>query len=512
MIRHIRFFVLLLLAMSCLVYSQNYNTSWLSSIYVGSKAFDVKVEGRFAYVVGWDYLSYGSFTIIDVQFPTAPNLVSTLWINEAFGVDVSSGYAYLAESTSGLSIYDISNPALPQFVSQLYLPGNAKDVKVVDDIAYVADEYAGLRIINVSNPQNPIEIGYFDSPGRSFDVEIKDSLAFLADLEGGLICLNISNPANPSMVSTFPASETIVDVELVGSLAYFTDGYTGIKVVNITDPTNISLVDVLPIPYWCLGIRVVGDYAYVAAWEFGGLRIMDISNPEELQEVGYYNTFGKSRDVDVVGGIAYVADWDGGGLTIINNNLINPVPVELISFAGEYYDGVVNLSWATATELNNSGFEVERKSEPDDWEKVTFIQGNGTTTETKYYSYSDIMNEYSSTKLIYRLKQIDFDGSTQYSSEIEIDIAIPNKFNLEQNFPNPFNPSTTIKFALPQKSNVTITVYNSIGEEVQVLLNNFMDAGYHQVNFNTSGLASGIYFYTLKAGNFIQTKKMILLK
>jgi photosystem II stability/assembly factor-like uncharacterized protein len=192
----------------------------------------------------------------------------------------------------------------------------------------------------------------------------------------------------------------------------------------------------------------------------------------------------------------------GGGIT----------PVELIAFNGEYYDGEVNLSWATATELNNSGFEVERKTKFGDWEKVAFIQGNGTTTETKYYSYADIVIDYSSAKLSYRLKQIDFDGSAQYSREIEIDIALPNKFNLEQNYPNPFNPSTMIRFALPQKSAVTIIVYNSVGEEVHVLLNEIIDAGYHQVRFNTGVLSSGIYFYTLKADNFVQTRKMILLK
>lgn len=201
-------------------------------------------------------------------------------------------------------------------------------------------------------------------------------------------------------------------------------------------------------------------------------------------------------------GIVLFTENGGGGIT----------PVELISFKVEYFNGAVNLSWATATELNNSGFNVERKTEAGEWNKITFIQGNGTTTETKYYSYSDILNDNFSTKLLYRLKQVDFDGSVHYSNEIAIDISIPTTFTLKQNYPNPFNPITIINYQLSSKSSVTLKVFDILGNEVETLVQEEKDAGYYQVSFDASSLSSGIYFYMLKADNFVQTRKMILLK
>ena len=498
------------------LFPQSYNTSWIGSIYTPTKAFDVKLEGRFAYVVGWedDFYGnyYGSFSIIDIQFPSSPNLISSIYINDAYGIDVSGNIAYIAESNAGLTIYDISNPSSPILVGQRILPSSAKDVKVIGNLAYVAAEYAGLRIIDISNPSNPVEIGFFDSPGRSFDVEVRDTFAYLADYTGGFFCIDISNPANPIVVNEYPASDAVIDIELKDSLAYYTDGYSGIKVLDISDPNNLELIDSLYIPYWCLGIKVSGDYAYVAAWDNGGLRIVDVSDPANMQEVGFYNTWGKSRDVDVIGPLAYIADWDGGGLQIINNNILNPLPVELVSFSANYNDGCVDLSWITATELNNSGFEVERQTETGDWNVTTFIQGNGTTTETHYYFFSDNIKGLNSSKLFYRLKQIDFDGTSVYSKVIEMDVNLPAKFQLEQNYPNPFNPVTVIKYQLPFNSSVTLKIFDILGKEVETLVNEEKNAGYYQISFDASSLSSGIYFYTLQTENYFTTKKMILLK
>lgn len=497
-------------------FPQSYNTTWVGAFNTPTKAFDVKVEGRFAYVVGWeqDYWGdyYGSFSIIDVQFPSAPNLISTIYINDAYGIDVIDNYAFLAESNAGLTIYNISIPANPTLIGQKMLPSSAKDVKVIGNLAYVADEYAGMRIIDISNPSNPVEIGFFDSPGRSFDVEVRDTIAYLADTNGGFLCIDISNPSNPILISEYPAEDVVVDIELKDNLAYYTDGYSGIKVLNISDPNNLELVGSLYMPYWCLGIKISGDYAYVAAWEFGGLRIIDISDPSNMQEVGFYNTWGKSRDVDVVGPLAYIADWDGGGLQIINNNILNPLPVELVSFDADYIDGNINLSWITATELNNFGFDVERRTEDGEWIKITFIQGSGTTTEIKHYFFSEEVKELNSGRLFYRLKQIDLDGTSEYSKEIEVEINLPTRFQLEQNHPNPFNLVTLIKYQLPFKSSVTLTIFDILGKEVETLVNEEKDAGYYQISFDASSLSSGIYFYTLQAENYFVTKKMILLK
>ncbi len=188
-----------------------------------------------------------------------------------------------------------------------------------------------------------------------------------------------------------------------------------------------------------------------------------------------------------------------------------PLPVELVSFAGLLNNGFAELQWKTATESNNRGFEIERKSSSG-WEKVGFVQGHGTTTNENHYAFRDDVRKVQSALISYRLKQIDFNGTYEYSSEIQINKTVPSDFSLLQNFPNPFNPSTQINFSIPQTSLVVLKVYDVTGREVATLLNQNKPAGSYTLNFNAAKFASGIYYYTITAGSFSSTKKMILMK
>jgi hypothetical protein len=189
----------------------------------------------------------------------------------------------------------------------------------------------------------------------------------------------------------------------------------------------------------------------------------------------------------------------------------NEVPVELISFDAELLDGIVNLRWSTVTETNNLGFDIEMNQGDDQWEKIGFMEGMGTTTEKSSYTFAHILSDNKSPKLSYRLKQVDFDGSFEYSNVVEVDVA-PRNFELAQNYPNPFNPVTKIKFALPKNSFVNLVVYNAIGQKVSELINREMVFGYHEVEFSAAGLSSGIYYYRLESGDFVSVKKMMILK
>jgi hypothetical protein len=189
----------------------------------------------------------------------------------------------------------------------------------------------------------------------------------------------------------------------------------------------------------------------------------------------------------------------------------NIVPVELVSFSYSVEGNNVNLLWQTATELNNRGFEIQRSSDETNWSTIGFREGKGTTSEPQQYSYLDNLSGVESSRLYYRLKQIDFDGSFEYSNTIEVEIT-PSVFSLSQNYPNPFNPSTKIKYSIPQSSNVVIKVFNVVGDEVSTLVNGQKQAGTYELTFNAENLPSGVYFYQLKAGDFIQTKRMILIK
>ncbi len=186
------------------------------------------------------------------------------------------------------------------------------------------------------------------------------------------------------------------------------------------------------------------------------------------------------------------------------------LPVELLSFTVRAIDNSVHLNWQTATEVNNYGFEIERKIDESDWDNIGFALGHGNSTSVKSYSFADNSLK-SGTKFRYRLKQIDLNGKYEFSSEIEIKIVL-STFTLYQNYPNPFNPSTKIRYQLPNESKIVIKIYNILGSEVTELLNEQKEAGIYEVEFNASNLTSGTYIYKISADNFVQTRKMILLK
>jgi hypothetical protein len=188
----------------------------------------------------------------------------------------------------------------------------------------------------------------------------------------------------------------------------------------------------------------------------------------------------------------------------------NSLPVELVAFTARNTAEGVQLTWRTASEQNNAGFEVQRRSEKaSEWQVLGFVRGAGTTAEAQSYTFLD---KSASGKVQYRLKQIDFDGQFEYSNVIEVDAGLPKVFALEQNYPNPFNPSTVMSYQLPVASNVSLKVYDVLGREVATLVNGRQEAGRYSVSFNAASFASGVYFYRLQAGNFVQTKKMMLVK
>jgi hypothetical protein len=208
---------------------------------------------------------------------------------------------------------------------------------------------------------------------------------------------------------------------------------------------------------------------------------------------------GTNTPSGLIDGITTATSWEA--LTI---------PVEFTSFSATGFENSVRLSWSTATETNNNGFNVERKSVSGNWENIAFVKGNGTTTSKSNYSYTD--QNLNGVKFSYRLKQVDFDGSFSYSKVVEIDLNKVFTYTLNQNYPNPFNPTTTINFSLAKAGNVKLTVYNLLGQEVKSLFNGVMEAGNHTVPFDASNLNSGVYLYKIESGSFVQVRKMTLMK
>lgn len=191
-------------------------------------------------------------------------------------------------------------------------------------------------------------------------------------------------------------------------------------------------------------------------------------------------------------------------------NIDYTIPVELISFNVNVSKNNVELLWRTATETNNQGFSIERKFNEGSFEEAGYVAGFGTTTEPKSYSFID--SKLEAGNYTYRLKQIDFDGSFEYSDEIIVEVELPLEFALEQNYPNPFNPNTTIRYSIPEDGFVKLTVYNLLGQEVATVVNRFQKADRYEVIFDANELSSGIYIYKIESANYSSSRKFMLLK
>jgi hypothetical protein len=274
-----------------------------------------------------------------------------------------------------------------------------------------------------------------------------------------------------------------------------------------------------------IGLQV----AYNAAYVTNGLAVKISADPDWVTNTLSGGTIYNGNSVDVVLTLRS-EDFPLGSysmdLIVNSNDPLNPtvtvpitmelvIPVELSSLSAAADRNNVVLNWTTATETNNSGFVVERKlSTAGEWTQAGFVSGKGTTTDVSSYSFTDKSLNVGSYS--YRLKQIDLDGTFEYSSVIEVDVTAPQEYTLYQNYPNPFNPATTIEYSLPVKSNVTISIYTALGELVKTLVNDAVEAGYQKATFDASNLPSGTYIYQIRAVSegktFVDSKKMMLIK
>jgi hypothetical protein len=288
------------------------------------------------------------------------------------------------------------------------------------------------------------------------------------------------------VIPDFP-NNTLVDYYFRFYLDWFADP-SGVVTVGITYDGGTTVNNLY---------TVSDPTGSVGPLEVSGSFMTPATGSENLQIEATYN------------GYSFNINW----IAFDDMCLTYVVPVELTSFTAKAYANEVELNWTTATETNNQGFDIERtliNSGTPTWEKIGYVAGFGTTTEPKAYSFVDTKLE--TGKYSYRLKQINLDGTFEYSNAVNVEVEVPIEYALEQNYPNPFNPSTTIKYSIPEDGFVKLAVYNMLGEEVANLVNAQQKAGRYEINFNASNLASGVYVYRIEAANFTASKKLMLMK
>jgi hypothetical protein len=307
-----------------------------------------------------------------------------------------------------------------------------------------------------------------------------------------------------------PATNTIAglvnDIELIISNIHFNDPNIVVIValiVNSVENANITSLT-----------SQLNNALSSALTESNTLRVVDMEGaliyPNDIVDDDPISDSVHPR----VSGYRKMADVWFDELRYVIDNIL---PVELISFTGSGTSSGVKLNWKTATEVNNFGFDIERKliansgvKISSDWKTIGFVEGNGNSNSPKTYSFFDYSASGISS-LHYRLKQIDNDGHYEYSQTIEVELT-PNQFELKQNYPNPFNPTTTIEYYIAESEFVNLSIFNSLGEEVKTLVNMVQAQGKYKIEFDGGNLTSGIYYYKISAGSNFDIKKLVLLK
>lgn len=369
-----------------------------------------------------------------------------------------------------------------------------------------------------------------------------DTLKFIIGTPMFILNDTTNNPTNLWNLAASPSSAQwgTTTVSYVSSPNSYTDSPSGNYVANVTSSMtlkdNIDLTGIQKpiLTFWT-------KYEIESDWDFGQVKITTNNGTSWTPLQGKYTQPGtgsfqpngepvydgaktswskeeinlsaySGKQVKIM--FQFKSDGsifkDGWYLDDVSLIMYGVVPVEMISFTGNAKSKGIELVWSTATETNNRGFEIEKKSSTSDWTTIGFIPGKGTSLEVSEYSFSDIHPQKG--KNIYRLVQCDFDGTINTIAPIEVDYSGVVSYVLSQNYPNPFNPATSISYELPEKSRVSLKIFDILGNEVAELVNSEQESGVYKIDFNAKNLASGTYIYRITAGSFMQTKKMTILK
>lgn len=376
--------------------------------------------------------------------------------DESYGVDVKGNYLYIATHVDDFRIYDISDINSPLLIYHVQSGVNSYSVTVHNNYAYLSRN-ANLRIFNVANPDSIFLCKELNTT-FAYSSFVNDEYIFVGYYDGIDIYSN-TNPASPQFLGNINVGY-IRDIAVKDTIACLANLYANLDIVGFSNPHNPTLLSEFPSVGSNEAVFIRDSLLFVGEDQGGEVKILNISDPTNPVEISNILTSGNARDLCVKGNYIYLAD-KFAGLRVIDISDINN-PYELTSYVTQGYANSVAVQ--------------------DSLIFVAFASGGTVILKS---SLLTAVNETS---------RKDF------------------SFRLQQNYPNPFNPTTTISWQLPVGGLQTLKVYDMLGREVATLVNGYKLAGKHEIKFNASDLPSGIYLYRLKAGNYFQTKKMILMK
>ena len=517
--------ILFILCFSAIIAAQSSNVTLLSHLDQYSSAGYNDCWG-YTDSQGREYALIGTgngTSIVEITTPTQPVErafipgPSSIWRD----IKTYGTYMYMvSEGGSGLQIVDLSNlPNSATLVTNNTTYFNtAHNLFIADGYAYVvgANPGSGIHILNLVNPTSPVQTAYYSASGYVHDVYVwNDTVVVCAGNSQNYHLVDVTDKANP-----FKISESLVLPGIYAHSGWMTEDkryFVACEEFNVRDLTVWDLQNrtswTLVVPSFATtsnspihNVFIKGHYAHISYYKDGYV-VLDITDPTNPTIAGYYDTYpGNSGTYEGAWGCypffpsgAVIISDINTGLYVFDFLGDGVLPVEFTSFTAQATKKGIILNWTTSSQINNYGFAIERRNEnKNSWEIIGLVQGNGTTTQTTNFSYND-NSVTQSGSYYYRLKQIDSDGTFNFSNEVKVDFIQPNDFILNQNFPNPFNPSTTIEFILGEDSYVKLEVYNALGEKVADLLNENKEQGSYKIKFDASKLPSGIYIAKLES-------------
>jgi hypothetical protein len=480
--------------------------------YVDFYPSDVVVAGDYAYVVNISS-SNQELAVIDVSDPTIPTRVGGLSSAGGYEIAVGGGKAYVAAWYDGLEVVDVSVPSAPVEIGDYPTLGYFNDIVAISGYLAMARDYQ-LSMVEIDNPWHQYHVGLTSGQDRVYDVEIQGGYAYLASCDGwdgpwqGMHVVDILDPAKPTYVSSL-GGYCIYGLSVEGDYVYFVSGEV-FNVVDISDSREPAIVGSLPVTYRAFRVETKGGVAYVVSGD-DGLLVIDVSNPTEPQEIGVYNPGPAVSDVAVKGDFAYLAvssySSDIGFRVIDISVPSDPVGVGSYDTGGGTQTIALTGNYVYVGGMSNSCLWIYDISDPAVPQEAGYYETGGTNGRAAF-SPPFVFAQSSLHGGLFIL-QTDLFSDT--SSEK------PPAMSLGQNYPNPFVPSTKISFTMPRAARAVLKVYDIKGRLVRTLIDEETEKGESTVIWDgndDSGrpVASGVYFYQLKADGQSQAKKMILLK
>ena len=476
-------------------------------VYIGNVLNGITQQGNYVFAAGG---ANGLF-VIDVSNPNSPFIAGSYDTDgQGFEADADGGYLYFADNLS-LLVFRIDQPQSPVIAAELDNTGHFRAVAKQGDMVYLGDCVNGLRIVDVSDPVEPFEIDVFfdETVENIYNIEVIGDYAYMACNNNGFTILEISDPVNPVIVSTFSPPGNVRDVDIDGNYAYLSNMSQGFRVVDISDlyhPVEVGYCDTYD---WPMAADIAGNYAYIA--DFGFITVVDISDPTHPTPVGHEATNPATRQISVQGDYAYIACQEA---PLYVFNISNPEEPRQVfehiigGYSVEASDVETDGDFAFLT-TNFAGFQVLNIANP--WRPIqagyfeTMNSANAVVIDGNYaYVSSGYHVEILDCSEAIAPAADNFGAGIQTAVE-DYDLALTAS-------PNPFNAATTISFELQAASQAELTVFDITGRRVWGLGDRVWQAGRHEAIWDAGGMSSGVYFVRLEAGDFVQVRKLLLIK